>query len=278
MIGLTVVALATSMPELVVTVSAGLAGRPELGIGNVVGSNIANILLIVGVIGLISAVQPPAGMARRDGLVMMGATILFVVLAFTGPLSWMHGVLLLGLLSAYIYGSYRSERRTPDQVEDDSSAESMTHAPSSLAGALGLLALGAVGLAIGSDLLIDGAVHIAQSIGVSDAVIGLTLVAVGTSLPELATAVVSAWRRHAEVALGNAVGSNIFNILGIVGALALTVPVDMSQAMLAPDVTVLLGVTALLLGLLWIRRTIGRPVGFLLLVGYVVFVTTQFVG
>jgi cation:H+ antiporter len=276
LIGLTVVAFATSMPELVVTLAAGLEGRPAIGVGNVVGSNIANILLIVGAAALIQTMHPPRELARRDGAAMTGATILMIGLAFAGTLFWPHGLIFLILLGAYLVHCYVSERKAGASAPGGEAAEALEAAPQTWLPAVGLVVGGGVGLVLGSELLIDGAVSVAQALGVSDAVIGLTLVAFGTSLPELATAVVAAFRRHADVAIGNIVGSNIFNVLGIMGVLALVVPFEFEAQMLAFDVWVMLGATLLLMAILVLHRPIGKAIALVFLAVYGIFVYLQF--
>ncbi len=276
LIGLTVVAAATSMPELVVTVAAGLDGRPIIGVGNVIGSNIANILLIIGAAAMIQAMHPPRSLARRDGAVMCGATLLTVALAFLGTLFWAHGLIFLLLLGAYLVRSYQLERRDGRAEIGGEAAEALESAPATWLPAIGLVGAGALGLVAGSELLIDGAVSIAQALGVSDAVIGLTLVAFGTSLPELATAVVAAFRRHADVAIGNIVGSNIFNLLGILGVLALVTPFEFSPELVSFDIWVMVGATALLMLVLARGRPIGRATALAFLLGYGIFIAAQF--
>ncbi|OAB54911.1 hypothetical protein AY600_01505, partial [Phormidium willei BDU 130791] len=276
LIGLTVVAFATSMPELVVTLAAGLEGRPSIGVGNVIGSNIANILLIVGAAAMIQVMHPPRSLAWRDGSVMTGATLVMILLAFVGTLFWPHGLIFLFLLGAYILRSYLVERRQGVTAPDGEAAEALEAAPDAWLPALGLVAGGTLGLVVGSELLIDGAIAIAQVMGVSDAVIGLTLVAFGTSLPELATAVVAALRRHADVAIGNIVGSNIFNVLGILGVLALVAPFQFSPELLAFDIWVMLGATVLLMAVLVSGRAIGRGLALVFLLIYGIFIAVQF--
>lgn len=277
LIGLTVVSCATSMPELVVTVAAGLANRPDLGVGNVVGSNIANILLILGVTAMVSRIKPPDGMATRDGGAMLLASFAFVVMAFMGPLTWPNGAILLTLLGAYLVYSYRSEIKRGDVALDPEAQEALEAAPKSIKTAAVLVALGAISLIVGSELLVDGAVTIARGLGVSDAAIGLTLVAFGTSLPELATSVVAALRKHADVAIGNVVGSNIFNVLGILGVLPLVVVTPVGAEILRFDIWVMLAASLVLVLILSTGVRIGRIMGCAFLLLYLGFVAEQFV-
>ena len=275
LIGLTVVACATSMPELMVTLTAGFEGVPDVGVGNIVGSNIANILLILGAAALIYPISGPRGLVRRDGMVMLGATVLFTALAWTGPMTWLQGGIFLSLLVAYLWWSYTLEvhKAVPDPGAE--TTEAMEQAPESVWLGVLLVAGGVVGLFVGSELLIDGAIFVAHRMGVSDAVIGLTLVAVGTSLPELAASVVAAMKRHPDIAIGNVIGSNIFNILGIFGVLAVVHDFTISIEILRVDVWIMLAATLLLLLVLAAGLRIGRGIGLLFLALYAGFILLQ---
>lgn len=253
-VSLTVVAFGTSAPELLVGVRAILDGAPGLALGNVVGSNTANVLLVLGVPALLAGLHTAGCETRRDYLMMMGGTILFIGLCMTGVLTWWHGLVLLAALAVILVTTFLSSRAEPDEVEG---------ADESIRGwriAL-YLGLGLVGLPLGAELLVDGAVDIARSFGVSETVIGLTLVAIGTSLPELATTVMAALRRHAEVALGNVIGSNLFNLLGIMGIAVLIGPVPVDPAFLRLDLWVMLAASLLLIPFVFFRVNITRPWG-----------------
>lgn len=278
-IGLTIVAAITSMPELVVTVIAGLEDRPELGLGNIIGSNVANILLICGVAAAISPFRPPANCVRRDGTALVVATAIFIFAGAgsMGAVFWPQGLLFVSLLVLFIYGRYRLELRQGEVAIGAEAEEALEHAPKSTAICLGLVLVGSMALVGGSELLIEGAVAIAQAAGLSDAVIGITLVAFGTSLPELATAIIAARRNHADVALGNILGSNIFNLMGIGGALALTAPFAMSGRLLYFDGLVMAAATLALLAAMAIARRVSRTVGIVFLVCYTAYIAAQFV-
>lgn len=277
-IGLTVVAFGTSAPELVVCIRAALAGAPGIAYGNVVGSNIANILLILGVAGLlrpVACVTP--GLARSTG-VMVAATALFAALALTGVLLWWQGVVLLALLALYLFDAYRRERQgiaaTPfsEEVED---LGTMTRRPLPL---LVLAVLGGLaGVVAGAELLVGGAVDVARALGVGEEVIGLTLVAVGTSLPELAAAIAAARHGHDDLTVGNVVGSNIFNILGILGATALVRPLPVPPGILAVDLWALGAVTLVLVPFVVGRMRLGRGVAAGFLTVYGAYVAFQFI-
>lgn len=268
-IGLTLVGFGTSAPELVTSLSAALSGVPAIALGNVVGSNIANILLILGVAALIRPVAAHMPSMPREALWVGGSAVLLVPLALTGQIATWVGAGLLALLGAYLWGAFRST---------NGPAEDLSIPADPLPKASVLLVLG-LALTIGGAIaLVDGATGIARLYGVPEAVIGLTLVAVGTSLPELATTIMAARRGQSDVALGNILGSGIFNILGILGTTALVAALPVTPDIL-PDIWIMLATTALLLGLLFWRGRISRLSGgvFLLLyAGYMGWLSQTF--
>ncbi|MCC1481114.1 calcium/sodium antiporter [Roseibaca sp. Y0-43] len=263
LIGLTVVGFGTSTPELLVSVQAALGGVPDIAIGNVVGSNIGNILLIVGVTALIWPVTVAARSLRRDLAVMLLAALALVPLFWLGQIGRVAGLgLVLGLL-AYLVWSYLDPQG--DAPASDAPVQPLWQS-------LGWLVAGLIGLMLGARLLVDGAVNIAQALGLSEAFIGLTIVAVGTSLPELATSLMAALRKQSAIAIGNIVGSNIFNVLGILGATAMIAPIPVAGRFLTVDLPVMIGVSALLAGLLLARSSVGRQSGAALLLGYAAYI------
>lgn len=264
-VGLTVVAFGTSAPELLVSVEAVLKDASGIALGNVVGSNIANVLLVLGVPALISVIHAGDGDARRGYLTMIAASLLFIALCFIGPLVWWHGLILLAGLGLMLADNLRSARRHKAGAEPELEGAD-PHAPVRKIAAL--IGVGLVGLSLGANLLVDGAVDIARLFGVSELIIGLTLVAVGTSLPELATTVAAAFRRNADVALGNVVGSNIFNLLGIIGVAALVGPLPVPPDLLRVDLWIMLA-AAVVLGPVALRgASLGRGAGLALLGAY----------
>ncbi len=249
LIGLTLVGFGTSTPELVASLQAALIGAPGIAVGNVVGSNIANILLILGLAAVIFPIATTRGAFRRDGTMLLASAAALIVAAMTGVVGPPAGIVFLLLLAAYVVFTYRTERRRPDAGARMHAAEAEEFAgpaPMPLALGLALAAAGIAGVVLGAGLLVGAALTVAREAGLSEAVIGLTLVAVGTSLPELATSVMAALRRHADVAFGNIVGSNIFNALGIMGATALVTPIEVPRQFLVFDLWVMLGVSVLL--------------------------------
>ncbi|PWW02260.1 cation:H+ antiporter [Hoeflea marina] len=264
LIGLTVVGFGTSMPELLVSMQAALSGAPAIAIGNVVGSNTANILLILGVSAAISPIAAKIPNLGRDLVMMLVAAAVMLGLGFAGRVGLWSGLAMFLGLAAYLVYVFLADRTRPLDQEDGVDLKIRLSGWREAVFLVGGLA----GLFIGAHLLITSATEIARTFGISEAVIGLTIVAVGTSLPELATSVVAAIRGHAEVALGNVVGSNIFNILGILGLTAIVTPVPIDASMASFDIPLMVAVSlALALLLTWAGR-IGRAPGFAMVAAY----------
>ncbi len=276
--GLVIVGFGTSSPELVVSIDAAMTGQPDIAIGNVVGSNIGNILLILGVCAVIMpmAVQPLA--LRRDAVTVVGASVLFLVLVGGSALGRTDAFVLLIALVAYLIWAYRTERlhAGPSADMHKAEAEELTAVPKTSLWIVMAVMIGLVFLIGGSRVMLSGAIGLAESFGVSEAVIGLTLVAVGTSLPELAVSVMAALRRHADVAVGNILGSNIFNLLGILGISALLQPLPVPERILQFDQWMMLGTALVLLLFLYTGRRLSRIEGGVLLAGYVAYVGLSF--
>tara|TARA_E500000305_G_C4027963_1_gene243000 strand:+ start:5977 stop:6768 length:792 start_codon:yes stop_codon:yes gene_type:complete len=215
LIGLVIVGFGTSTPELLVSVNAALGGTPEIALGNVVGSNIANVLLIVGVAAVIAPILGWERTAVREALVASLVSLAAFALVQGEVITPIEGIAMLLVLAGYLFSSYWLETRDRQAKTFDHEAEEFEDIPLPRPWLAPVLAIGGIAaLVFGADMLVEGAVNIARDFGVPDAVIGLSLVAIGTSLPELATAIVAAIRRHSDVVLGNVIGSNIFNILG----------------------------------------------------------------
>ncbi|NMG38181.1 calcium/sodium antiporter [Chelativorans sp. ZYF759] len=265
LIGLTVVGFGTSTPELLVSVDAAWRGLPDIALGNVIGSNIANILLIVGIAALVWPIAIAGASLRRDLAVMLVAALVLLPFFMLEELSRPAGGLLVASLVLYLFAAYRAGRSAPEPETEE--------VPTLSTGkALGVVAIGLVALMVGARFLVDGAVAIARDYAISEAFIGLTIVAVGTSLPELATSLIAAFRRQSEIAIGNVVGSNIFNILGILGVTALVAPIPVAPRFLAFDFPVMIGASVLLAVMLIARSKIGRLSGLALLLGYAIYV------
>jgi cation:H+ antiporter len=265
LIGLTVVGFGTSTPELLVSVDAAWRGVPDIALGNIVGSNIANILLIIGLSALVWPIKVMGATLRRDTTVMMAAALVLVPVFVMAQIGRLSGLILVAGLAAYLIWAY-------SQPGDMDAEEVGTPAPASaLLSTLWVIG-GLLALMVGARLLVDGAVSIARGYGISEAFIGLTIVAVGTSLPELATSLIAAFRRQSEIAIGNIVGSNIFNVLGILGVTALIAPIPVASRFLTFDLPVMIAVSLILTVLLLTRPVIGRGIGVAMLTGYVAYV------
>lgn len=223
-IGLTVVSIGTSLPELVVGVEAAIVGSGDIALGNVVGSNIGNIALILGVAALVHPVHVETQVVRVDAPILIVASLVFVGMILDGRLGRLDGLLLVASLVAYVGYNLRTAGGAPETVQE--TVDDNLPARHSVWVDVGLIFLGIVGLLGGAHLLVEGAVVIAKEMGVGPIIIGLTIIAVGTSLPELATSVVAARRGEGDIAVGNAIGSSIFNILGILGVTVLVQPLS----------------------------------------------------
>lgn len=281
LIGLTVVAYGTSAPEIVVGVKASLAGAPGIALGNVVGSNIANLGLILGVTTILKPARVDPALARREIPVMVLSALAVPVTLLDGVVSRLEGGLLLLSATAYTIWMVRTARRSMAAEAARSVAEiervaDLAGAPDAASpprrGRMALTALtGLTLLVLGGSLFVDGATGLARTFGLSERLIGLTIVAVGTSLPELATSVIAAWRGHSDIAVGNVVGSNIFNVLLCLGSAALINPVSMPLVDLRFDLTALIALT--LLGAISMRtaRSVSRMEGAVFLCAYVAF-------
>ena len=276
--GLIIVGFGTSAPELVVSVDAALNQRPDIAIGNVVGSNIGNILLILGICALITPLTVKPLALRRDAVTVVAATILFLILVGGSALGPLDAVIFLLALMAYLIWAYTSERfhAAPSAELHQAEAAELTALPKSVVWTASTVVIGLLLLIAGSQVLLLGAVGIAQHFKVSEAVIGLTLVAVGTSLPELTISIIAALRKHADVAVGNILGSNIFNILGILGVSALLQPLPVHIRILQFDQWVMLATSLLLLLFLYTGRRLSRLEGGVLLAGYAAYAGLSF--
>ena len=281
-VSLTVVAFGTSAPELLISVKAVLEDAPGIALGNVVGSNIANVLMVLGVPALFFGLQTADCDTKRSYRQMIAATVLFIVVCFLGPITWMHGLVLLAALFWMLWDA-TSEARAHKRANTatDAASEDVQDDEEEVEGAdpdlpwtkiLLYLALGLIGLPFGADLLLDGAVNIARAMGMSEAIIGLTLVAFGTSLPELAAVTAAAYRGHGDVALGNVFGSNMFNLLAIIGTAALFGDMRVPSEILNFDIWMMTAVTLVIAPIVYMRLNIGRVLGAVLTVAYAVYV------
>ena len=276
-IGLTIVAFGTSAPELVISVGAVLANHDDIVIGNIIGSNIANLLLVLAVSALIFPVRVVRRTVGREGAILTGATFLFGWLCWNGEVSPVEGSVLLASLGVYTAFAFLAPpKAAAGQAEEEVTAMTGTAAGRGLRGSLMFnilaIALSLAALAGGSQLFVDGAVQLSLLLGVSEAVIGLTVVAVGTAAPEIVTAAVAAWNRHTDVAIGNVIGSSIFNLLGIAGVTALVSPIAVGTQFIETDIGILLAATAGVIVLALVLGRLGRRAGLLLLTAYAAYI------
>ena len=272
-IGLTIVAFGTSAPELVVGIDAVWKGSPTLALGNVVGSNIANSLLVVGLPAIIAPMTCDAPRLGRNLMMMIGATLVFIWFAQSGTITASNGFVLLVLLGLFLAYSAMRAKKCPTELEGLDEITEIEEHPIAYRKSWAMVVGGLIGLALGADLLVVGSIELARAFGVSEALIGLTLIALGTSLPELVTAMVAAIRGHCDVAVGNVVGSNIFNVLAIMGVSSQFGAIPVPDSFLNIDLWVMLGSALLLIPFTRLRSQVGKFSGIvmvLLYVGYMI--------
>ena len=269
-VGLTVVALGTSLPEALVSVQASLDNQGGIALGNVIGSNILNIALILGLSALIQPLKVDSHLVKADVPLLVGASFLLIVLLEDFHISRMEGALLLLGIVFYVCGNIMTVKRTSPEEDKIEGMEIPEDPSKNLLRDIGFLILGLIALAFGSNFLVSGAVDLARIWGLSEALIGLTIVSIGTGTPELATALMAAYRKTADIAIGNAVGSNLFNIMFVVGLAGLVAPMD-ATGINSSDLYVMFGLTILLLPTVWTGMVLDRKEGFLFLAIYVAY-------
>jgi cation:H+ antiporter len=282
-VGLTIVAMGTSSPEVAVSVGAALSGNTDIAVGNVVGSNIFNVLFILGVSALITPLVVHSQIIRQEVPIMIGASVILAVMILDGLLGRLESVLLLVLLVAYLVFLVRQSRAETVEVRDEyegAAARRDAGWDSHWAVQVLLIAAGLGLLVVGSGWLVDSAVAFARALGVSDLVIGLTIIAAGTSMPEVATSIMAAIRGERDIAVGNVIGSNTFNILGCLGLSGVVSAngLDIAPAVLNFDIWVMIAVAVACLPVLLLRRQIGRKRGVLFLAYYAAYVVYLILG
>ena len=267
-VGLTVVALGTSVPEALVSVQAAIGHQGGIAIGNVVGSNILNIAMILGLSALINPLKVNSHIVKADVPILVGATFMLVVLLEDFHISRMEGAFLLLCIAGYVVGNIMTVKKTTPEKNKIEGLEVPIDSRKTLWRDIALLIVGIITLGFGSNFLVKGAVDLARIWGLSEALIGLTIVSIGTGTPELATALMAAYRKSADLAIGNAVGSNLFNIMFVLGLAGLVAPLD-AKGINSSDLYVMLAVTILLLPTVWTGRVLDRKEGFLFLAIYI---------
>lgn len=274
-IGLTIVAYGTSSPELIISVQAAFDGHPDIALGNIVGSNIANILCVLGITALIYPIAIDKKLSSLDGLYMVGVTVLLYVLCFMfGEIGLISGIIFVTVLCVYTVMVFIKAKQTKDVLPEEMTEEVeeqlkiKLNLPQSILACIAGLAL----LALGADIMIKGSVSLALMFGVPEAVVGLSLVAFGTSVPELVTSVVAALHKKSEIVFGNIIGSNLFNILGILGITGTIKPINVSERFLFVDMALMLAVTVLLFAIISLFPKISRPLGGVMFVSYLAYI------
>ena len=280
LVGLTIVGFGTSAPELVTSVQGALSGSPGIAVGNIVGSNIFNIAVILGIAAMLTPLAVAETALRRDAVLVIATAALFAAVGWLWTLDRVTGTVFLALLGAYLAHAFRTERQAAGTTAAGGKEAALAGAdPGTSPGKAGngwaipalLVALGLAMLVGGGRSFVAGSIELARIMGGSEAVIGLTIVAAGTSMPELATSVLAAFRRQAEVALGNVLGSNIYNVLGIGGVTALIAPTEMPAQIVTFDNLVMIGVSLVLVLFAWTGLRISRGEGAVLLAGYAAY-------
>lgn len=278
-IGMTIIAFGTSAPELMVSLDAALAGSSAMALGNVIGSNMANMLLILGAAALLMPIVVKPYALLGDGMMLLGGSLLFAWFCWTGPIGFWQGGVLLVLLAVFLIRAYWR-----DSHDGGVSAEIHAEEVKDFEGLKSLwliwaaILAGLAGVLFGADLLVESGVELARVYGIAEEVIGLTVLAFGTSLPELAASVVAALRGHTEVALGNVVGSNLFNVLAVIGVVALVTPLEVPAQVLQFDLWLMLGVTVALMPFLIGGWRINRATAAVLLSAYGAYIFAQAYG
>ncbi len=278
LIGMVVVGFGTSTPELLVSLQASLAGQPDIALGNVVGSNIANVLLILGVAAVICPVVCADRAIQRDAVAVTVASGFLFALTFTGSISALAGAGMMAALVAYLVYAYKAEQSdktalpatSPDTVHEHEAQEFKGHFGVGLSILMSVIGIGL--LVWGADFLVTGASNIARKAGISEAVIGLTLVAVGTSLPELAAAISAAVKKNTDIIIGNVLGSNLFNILSILGITSLISTVPLSGQIAHFDIPLNLGIACVALVIIYAAQRVLRSTGVVFLASYAAYI------
>ena len=275
LIALTVIAFGTSTPELLVSVDAAISGSPELTIGNIVGSNIANILLILGLPALITPIVL-SNKNTKNYLILIISYSLFLFFGLNFKIQSYEGIILFVFLIFFLFNSYLQGKKDREQSEAINSEVSSLEASKNIAWILGLIILGLIGLFFGSELLIEGAVGIATELNISKEIIGLSVLAIGTSLPELTTSLIAAIKKQSDFIIGNVIGSNLFNTLGVAGITSFIVDIPVKENILKLDFTVMFLSLLLLMPLILFKLKIGRYLGILLFASYITYIFAIF--
>ena len=272
----TIVAFGTSAPELAVSLMAAVQGHPGIAVGNVIGSNIANVFMVLGVPALVYTISTQDKGARSQSLFMVGVTVLFIFMCFNSPLNAFDGMILLGFLAIAVVASIKGGMAVVDLGPQEQKLERVLGLPSSPWFMILFVVLGGIAMPVGADLTLRGAASIAIDLGVPEAVIAVSVVALGTSLPELSTTLIAAFHRQMEMAVGNVIGSNVLNLLLVMAVTSLVVDVPVVPEFLRLDLWVMLAAAVVLAALVTLRIAITRTLGALFVIAYVSFVWSAY--
>ena len=270
-VGLTVVSMGTSAPELMISVVASMAGSPDLAIGNVMGSNLANVGLVLGISAMLRPLHVSARVVTREVPMTIFITIVLLPVIWDEYIGRLEGIFLVAMLLAYLAYVLRTSKEEDTEslgTYDESNRKTVRLSPRTIARDVVFVALGIVGLVLGAFAMRESAVSLAEAMGISELIIGVTLVSIGTSLPELATCAVAAWREEADLAVGNILGSNVFNISGVLGATALLAPLQISPDVVRFEFPAMMFITVLMVPIVRMRLVIRRREGAVLLGAY----------
>jgi cation:H+ antiporter len=269
-VGLIVVAFGTSSPELVVSLKAAIEGNGDISLGNVIGSNIANIALVLGVAALIRPLKVNAVVIRREIPLMIFISLIFVIFLINREISRIEGIIFfIGIIVYSIVSVFLARKEKNKDIEDEY-IEGVAKKPLKIWQAIPFIIIGLALLVYGANLFLEASVEIAKRIGMSQAVIGLTIVAIGTSLPELVTSSVASIKKETDIAIGNVVGSNVFNILLILGVTAMIIPISAAEITMT-DIVVMMFTAIIILPMTWTKFTLNRLEGAFLLTGYIIY-------
>jgi len=273
-VGLTIVAFGTSAPELLISIKAALAGSPDLAMGNVIGSNICNLALVLGLTAIISPIHVQRNTIRIDWPMTMGSSLLLYLLVREGFIDSYEGLLFVGILVLYLFLVIRKSRKDVKISKELEEEFNLPKSSNTILKDFSYIALGSLGLYLGAELFVGSAQDFARQLGIEERVIGITVVALGTSLPELVTASVASFKKETDLALGNLMGSNIFNILSILGITSIIKEIKVSDIILNTDIIWMLGITLIILPMMLSKRQIGRIDGTILLMIYMYYTYT----
>jgi cation:H+ antiporter len=271
LIGLTVVAFGTSAPELLVSINAALKGTSDIALGNVVGSNIANLTLVLGTSAIMLPIVLHKSVLKMDYFSALASSVLFFFMAYNGIISRFEGAILVVLLISLNYYFFKKLRKV---TEAEESIDEMSPILMPMWKGVSLVVLGIFGLYLGSEFMVSNAILISQTLGISERVIGVTVIAIGTSLPELATSIIAALNKKTDIAIGNILGSNIMNVLAIIGITTLISPIEVAPIFIEQDFIWMIGITLLLFPILRSRLLVSRWEGGLLLAIYAFYLFT----